>query len=297
MQLNPTKADIEEAAKAYEAKGADTIKPLLKEKIGEIEAVHEQLSESYDWSKVTKLDGTSDDKRNAFRKMNADMCALRDRMREIQGIEASLDAKDRAEEIAERNGGSRPANPRANAEAERLAQMPPSDRERHNSTRFLRMAAEQAGIELTGDGKGKDSIVWNIAQRNGGVEKINIPLDYLIGPRAPQNVLTGGGPGSGGATGGGSNSGGADGGWSIYPPMTDLLIEQIWPPILIMDVVRRLSTRSNLYVYRKQTNSVPQIPIAGDADRFGTREAAGWVERTPMVSRSSRSGRRRLLLL
>ena len=276
MQLNPTKADIEEFATQYEGKGADDVKPMLNDVIGEIEAVHDQLSANYDWSKVTKLDGTSDDKRNAFRKMNARMCALRDRMRDIKAIEHSRGETDHAAEIAERNGGSRPSDPRDRAEAERMSRIAPSDLERYNSTRFLRMAAEQSGISLEGEGHGKQSICYQIANRVNGVDKLSIPLDFLIGPRHPLNVLTGGGPASGGATGGGQTVG-AGGGWSIYPPMTDLVVDAIWQPTMIMDLVRRLTTRSNLYVYRKNTTTVPQIPIAGATPGDTNTRESGWV--------------------
>ena len=277
MQLNPTQAEIAEAAKQYEDKGRKEIVASLKERIGEIEAVHDQLSAKYDWSAVTKLDGTSDDKRNAFRKMNADVCALRDRMREIQGIDKSKQDKDMAAEIAERNGGSRPSDPAARAEAERLAAMPQADLEAYQSTRFLREAAKQAGIEIKGEGLGKDSICFQIATRPHGLDGVSVPLDWMVGPRSPTNVL------SGGPTGGpgGATVPGAGGGWSIYPPMTDTRIDTPWPPVFVMDLVRRLRTTSNLFVYRAQsvpghTDNLGQLKLDG-ADAAAKAAAAGWT--------------------
>ena len=273
MQLNPTKAEIAEAAKAWEAKGAKEVSAALRDKIGEIEAVHEQLSQDYNWDKVTKLGGEKNDKRDAFRKMNAECAALRDRMREIQQIDSTIDARDRASEISERNGGSRPPTAAERAEVERLAALPPSELQAHQTKRFLREAAAQANIEVAGEGRGKDSIVYAIANRTHGVERLSIPLDYMIGPRLgdPVNVLTGG---TAGDRGGGSAIGTA--GFSIYPPMTDTLIRTPFPPTMVMDLVRRLSTRSNLYVYRAQTSDVPQLEDP-DADDAAHAKAAGWT--------------------
>ena len=271
MQLNPTRADIAKAAELWASKGADEVKTALKERIGEIEAVHGQLSEGYDWSKVTKIDGTADDKRNAFRLMNADAAALRDRMREIQGVDNSKEENDRSIEILARNGGSLPADAENRRAVNELLAMSPSDRERFAGTRFLRMAAEQAGIEVEGDGLGKDSIVAAISRMPRGAEDLSIPLDYLVGPRAPLNVLTGGAVP---ATGGGTTPG-ADGGFSIYPPMTDTVIPLPFPPTMVMDVVRRLRTNSNAYVYRYQSSEI-QLDYA-DSDNAATKaRKAGW---------------------
>ena len=273
MQLNPTRAEIATAAALYADKGAKEVADKLKKRIGEIESVHGQLAENYAWSKVTKLQGTDDDKRNAFRLMNADCAALRDRMREIQQLDANTETLDRAAEIVARNGGSRPANPVDRAEAQRLAAMPPSDLERYQMTRFLRVAAEEAGIELAGpneDGR-EPSIVTAIADRTNGVSKLRIPLDMLVGPRQPLNVLTGG---SSGMEGGGTTPG-ADGGFSIYPPMSDLTVALPFPPTMVMDKVRRVRTGSNSFVYRAQTSGM-QLVVT-DADAAAAAKAGGWT--------------------
>ena len=271
MTLNPTRREIAEAAKAYENKGGDQIKPLLKKQIGEVGEVYDQLTEQCDWSKVTKLDGDADSKRDAFRGMNAHLAALRDRMREIQEVESSVDAADRADEIAERNGGSRPSSRASNDEAQRLASMAPSDRERMATTRFLTLAAEQSNMDTSSPTMvGKESISYRIANKVDGVDHLDIPLDYLVGPRAPRNVLT---SGQAGASGGGSQIGTS--GFSIYPPMTDMIVALPFPPTRIMDIVRRQRTSSNLYVYRAQTSPI-QLDYA-DADNANTRQTkTGW---------------------
>ena len=106
-----------------------------------------------------------------------------------------------------------------------------------------------------------------------GVDKLEVPLDYLIGPRRPVNVMTQGD--APGALGGGSNPG-AEGGFSIYPPMTDTLVPLPFPTPAVMDLVRRLRTQSNTFVYRYQSTD-SQLPL-GATDNAATAKAAGFVE-------------------
>ena len=109
--------------------------------------MHEQLSSAYDWSAVTKLDGSDDDKRTAFRKMNADLCALRDRMREHPGrAEQAASRKPIAHCRDHRRGTAdrSTSEPRCqSASAANGADGTCPILHRHRMTHFLRMAAEQ----------------------------------------------------------------------------------------------------------------------------------------------------------
>ena len=271
MQLNPTQKERDAAAKLWAEKGWDECKAALEARIGEVSAIHDQLSAAYNWKAVTKLSGTDTDKRNSFRLMNADLAALRDRCREIVNLKSNQQELDHAAEIEARNGGSRPPSEAARAAIRQMQEIPPTELRRHHNTAFLRQAAEQKGLEIGSTdlggsrnhkpGMGRNSLTWQIAERKNGVDELSISLDHLIGP---QMVMTSGTPG---ALGGGSQIG-ADGGFSIYPPMTGLTVPLLFPP-LVMDVVRRETTYSNLFVYRSQTSGY-QLEYA-DADNAATK--------------------------
>ena len=285
MQLNPTVAEIAEAAKAYEGKGRKEVTEALKHRIGEIEAVHEQLTDGYDWSKATKLDGEDKaTKRANFRKMNADLAALRERMSEIQGIDRSVDAKDRAAEIAARNGGSRPSAEAQGQAVTAIQRVDTHKLARDQRMTFLRAAAEKAGLDVASAGYGHDSLIYKLAHnRDGGASKVEISLDDMLGPQGPVNVLTS------------ADAGGAGGGFSIYPPMTDRVVEGIFPPRRVIDILPRERTTSNQYRYMA-SGSIQLRPCAHRDNavtlpRNRKREAG--ATRTKRAKRSLRSGNRR----
>ena len=253
------------------SKGRDEVAEALKDRIGKAETIHEQLTADYDWSKAVGLDGDDKNtKRDNFRMLNAELAALRDRMRDIQGIDRSLEAKDRASEIAERNGGSRPSEGAANETANAIQRVPPEVRQRERLIGWLRQAAEHGGEKFLpeGDGNGQDSMIVRIANDlQGGIDKASVALDRIIGPQAPVNVLTAG-----------IGAPGAEGGMTIWPDYSDRVVEAIWPPIRVMDILPRERCMTSQWKYMKRDDPETRLLQPGGSDNTDAKKATarGW---------------------
>ena len=79
MQQNPTTAEIVEAGKQFASMGLDDLKRRQKDAIGKIRSVTEAYkANGSSFENLTVVDGsTAADKRQAFRKQQAEACAIR----------------------------------------------------------------------------------------------------------------------------------------------------------------------------------------------------------------------------
>ena len=250
MQHNPTQSGINEAYQQYANVGLDDAKARLKEKASKVKAVlsaYQANGSRFDG--LSELDGsTANDKRDAFRKMNEDALGLKQRIEEIKSVANSANVLDLPEEtennshvnaILNRGSGDN-ANSQGSNEIVLTAREMQARNERNLANRII------AAAGFTGE---EGEFFRNMVKgQEVKIEGSEASLFYDT-----SNLIS---------------TTGDDTGFSIYPPMTDIVVPGVRPQIRFLDIVRRVMTASNALKYRKQTTT--------EQLKGATEVARGW---------------------
>lgn len=253
MQHNPTQAGINEQFQAVAALGIDDAKARLKEKAGKVKAVmaaYKENGSSFDG--LAELDGSNvGDKRTAFRKMQEEALGLKMRIDEVDSVANAatpFDTESRENDSHVNAINNRSSNNNGNATNRRNVMNAREAYELNERNMFERVLNSGG---FTGD---RASFYQSVA-RNGLVLSAQGPearMFYDI-----QNVI----------------SSGASTGFEIFTPLSDTFIRGIRPTVHALDFVRRVTTRTDSWKYRAQTQT-EQLNNRG-ADT-AARTARGW---------------------
>ena len=256
MQQNPTTAEITEAGKQFASMGLDDLKRRQKDAIGKIRATTEAYKRNGSrFDGLAEVDGaTADDKRQAFRKQQAEACAIRDRIKEIEYMDTAYSDSD----------------PEASASADHLREIEGAatrtERPRavYRTTQELVAQAETALVRRINEAAGlpADANLFKAVIDNRRIT-LSGPVGLLLDP-VNVAVTT---PG--------------DAGFQVYPPMSDIVVQGRRPPLMVMDITPRVSVMSNALKYRKQvpagSNTSIEALREASADNAATKaQKRGW---------------------
>ena len=254
MLQNTPQAEIAEAAKQFAAKSLAECQKLQKERVAKIRAV--KAAYTANGSRFGGLEGltttSEDDQRGEFRKMMAEERGISARIDEIKFMDTAYADEEAAENQAHAQ------EIREGAPTAQRAQAP-----RFESAHDVYARAEKALCERLNRAAGldADTNVFRVVAEQGKV-RISGPLSLLIDP---VNVH--------------GNDPSLGGGFSVYPPMSDLVVPGVRPPLMAMDITPRLGVSSNAFKYRaQQQSSTEQLKEAGGdtgATKTGKR---GWKD-------------------
>ena len=251
MQQNPTQADIAEFRPQFASMGLDDLMGRQKAMVGKILAVTKAYT-----ANGSKFDGlaeltgsTADDKRTAFRKQQAEACAIRDRIAEIKHMETAhtdAEAIENAAHVREIEEGSPVATENRRALNRYVTHQ---ERVAEAETALVHRINEAAGLEPTA----------NFFQTVRAQREVTIkgPIGLMVDPvnihLNPANPV----------------------GFEVFVPLDPLVVAGRRPPTMVMDLVPRTPVASNAYKYRKQT-TVEQLKEAGGDNAATTATKRGW---------------------
>ena len=251
MQLNPSQAMIDAAAPQFARLGLDDVDSRLNAAVGKVRAVTDAYkANGSSFEGLSEVDGSDvGAKRTAFAKMQAEVCALRDRKAEIKAMDKAR------EDAAEQENADHRSEILNRASGEATGREVAQQREPLSYTEAVRrntaslVSAIVAASGFTGEG----SFARAVAANRG---PINIEGDASGLFHEPLNVI--------------SNTSG----FSIYPPMSDRVVDAPRPQVQLLDIISREQTGSNAYKYRRQTSPGEQLRNA-NANAAGAT-ARGW---------------------
>ena len=252
MQLNPSQAMIDAAAPQFARIGREDAESRLRDAVGKVRAVTDAYTANgSSFEGLTAVDGSdAATKRENFAKQQAEVCAIRNRVAEIKAMAAIGDEHEaqendaHASEILNRGGGSEPR-------AERTP-VPLSYTQASRQAANALMSAVATAASYTGEPGG---FFRSVAEAGKAGVAINGDASGLF--HEPLNVI--------------SNTAG----FSIYPPMSDRVVDVPRPQVSVLDIIARENTESNAYKYRRQTVAGGEQLEDKNANAAGAR-ARGW---------------------
>ena len=247
MQQNPTQAEIAAAGEQFARIGLADAEKRRKERVAKLRTVLEAYTANgSSFEGLAEVDGDSvADKRQAFRRQNAEVLALKERIAEIKamaaGLEDTAENDAHADEIRNRaeTGGERQAERRVLTGRESVAE---------RQQMLLNRVRLAAGIE------GDDARLFRHVAMTGGVE--------IEGPESTAlwdvtNLVS------------------TSAGMPIYEDQTARVVPGVRPQVRIIDIINRVTTTSNMVVFRRQTQAGTEQLKNTAATKAG-REARGW---------------------